>query len=177
MGDFENFEALLGDALGDLARRQHVELRAGSVSRCAVALWPAVVAARGVPARQDPDKAGEAAMARVADGLAAFVDDPLIDGKLIKQLLMALALPEFDRCRDSYLGAKRQAPAICNARVSGTHCVDCPYTVAFPDTAAHAEWLRGEWPAAPAPGDPCWETLVPGPWRELRVWVRAFRNR
>jgi len=94
----------------------------------------------------------EACAPLVARLVAGSKDDLLAD--TARQLIKACFYPEFKVCRDSYRAAgpdgrcRRQELARVRARVSGSHCVDCPHWVAL-DPAAHqgllVEAWRGAW--------------------------------
>jgi hypothetical protein len=97
----------------------------------------------------------------------------------VKQLVKTCLYPEFTVCRDSYReptkdgGCKRQELARVRARVSGTHCVDCPHWVALaPDQ--HADLLARAWRVGGA-GAFAENRVVflPEDFRALRRWLHA----
>ena len=66
-----------------------------------------------------------------------------------RQLLKACLQPEFRSCRDSYKEVvdgvyRRQELARTRGRISGAHCVDCPYWTAL-RPEQHAALLAREW--------------------------------
>lgn len=147
----------------------------------AARLWT-LVGERGLPrplAAGDPGAPSEMAEAECAALVARVLDDPR-DARLAepaRQLVKACFYPEFVVCRDSFCAAtpdgacRRQELARTRKRVSGAHCVDCPYWLSL-DGAAHADLLRQHWH-----GDP--DTLrvesgvfLPEDFRALRRWIR-----
>lgn len=97
----------------------------------------------------------------------------------VKQLVKACLYPEFTVCRDSYReptkdgGCKRQELARVRARVSGTHCVDCPYWVAL-DPEQHAGLLARAWLVGGAGAfAENREVFLPEDFRQLRRWLHA----
>ncbi len=97
----------------------------------------------------------------------------------VKQLVKACFYPEFTVCRDSYReptkdgGCKRQELARVRARVSGTHCVDCPYWVAL-DPDQHAELLAHAWRVGGAGAfAENRAEFLPEDFRALRRWLHA----
>lgn len=105
----------------------------------------------------------------------AAADELLTDGA--KQLVKACFYPEFHVCRDSYRErsgkgvCKRQVLERARGRVSGAHCVDCPYwTDVSPER--HAELLRDGWCADPAELERNRAIFLPEDFRAVRRWVR-----
>ncbi len=97
----------------------------------------------------------------------------------VKQLVKACLYPEFTVCRESYCepmkggGCKRQEIERVRTRVSGTHCVDCPYWVALaPDQ--HAELLVRAWRVGGAGAfAENRDVFLPEDFRALRQWLHA----
>jgi hypothetical protein len=93
-----------------------------------------------------------------------------------RQLLKACLQPEFRQCRDSYREVvagvcRRQELARARERVSGSHCVDCPYWVALqPDR--HAVLLARAWVSG-GPEDFAnhRDIFLPEDFRALRVFL------
>jgi len=113
----------------------------------------------------------------VARVLAGANDDLLANG--VKQLVKACCYPEFTECRDSFRevakdgGCRRQELARVRSRVSGTHCVDCPYWVAL-TPAAHGEFLAREWRVGGAAALAEQRAVfLPEDFRALRKWLHA----
>lgn len=100
-----------------------------------------------------------------------------------KQLVKACFYPEFRVCRDSYRErsgkgvCKRQVLEKTRGRVSGSHCVDCPYwTDVTPER--QADLLRKGWCGDPAELEENREVFLPEDFRVVRRWVRqAARGR
>jgi hypothetical protein len=153
-------------------------------------LWTVVnEAGRPRPlADDDPGESTEMPAGRVADliervmaGLPfserhAELDTPT------RQLLKACLQPEFRECRDSYRevvkgSCRRQDLERVRQRISGSHCVDCPYWVALrPDE--HAALLAKAWaPSSTVPLAEYREIFLPEKFRALRLFLwRAARH-
>jgi len=108
-------------------------------------------------------------VARVMDGAPAVLATP------VKQLVKACFYPEFRKCRESYReteadgSCRRQELARVRGRVSGAHCVDCPYWVAFAPER-HGEFLARAWrPAGRGEFAAHREIFLPEDFRELRL--------
>jgi hypothetical protein len=108
---------------------------------------PLPESAPGAPAEMPPERVAGLA-AKIFRGLAlperhADLDTPT------RQLLKACLQPEFRRCRESYRevidgACRRQEAGRARARLSGSHCVDCPYWVSL-RSGQHADLLAGAW--------------------------------
>lgn len=97
----------------------------------------------------------------------------------VKQLVKACLYPEFTVCRDSYRepmkdgGCKRQELVRVRTRVSGTHCVDCPYWVLLAQEQ-HAELLARAWRVGGAGAfAENRDVFLPEDFRALRRWLHA----
>jgi|GEM_PF-842923 len=149
-----------------------------------VRMWR-VVNETGLPkplAKNEPGQAGEMAGEQVADlaervyaSLGLGVQQGDLD-TMTRQLLKTCLLPEFRRCRESYREVvegvcRRQELTRARERLSGSHCVDCPYWTALrPDR--HAALLVKEWVAAdhePLIGHQ--EVFLPEDFRALRIFL------
>jgi hypothetical protein len=171
------FRELLGLAFADLSRRSVGPVpREQTVDRLAAWLWEQIVTS-GPPVSLDhPDVQAEQAFERLAEPFAETLRDPAVDARLVKQLGMALILDPFRVCRGSFLGAKRRSTDACDRRISGAHCVDCPFTLEFVDGPSHRAYLRGAWNAQASDCDPAWSSWLPEDWGRLRRRVDAFRR-
>jgi len=123
-------------------------------------LW-SVVRERGLPAplaASDPGIPGELPEAECTDLVArVWGETPVTEREKlavpVRQLVKACFHPEFKVCRDSFRevsadgACRRQQLPRVRARISGTHCVDCPYWVAL-EPAAHVRFLTREWQPA-----------------------------
>jgi hypothetical protein len=102
----------------------------------------------------------------------------------VRQLIKACFHPEFRRCRDSY--REREADGTCRrqqlkkarARVSGAHCVDCPYWTSL-SREEHTRCLLRGWAGNPADFHEHAEVFLPEDFRALKRWLhaRARENR
>jgi hypothetical protein len=83
----------------------------------------------------------------------------------VRQLIKACFHGEFKICRDSFRevspdgSCRRQQLSRVKQRVSGTHCIDCPYWVALPPET-HRRFIEREW--------------QPGGREELRFYREIF---
>lgn len=156
-----------------------------SVAVFAAKLWD-LIEARGLPPPLAEGELGEPGgmaegeiaplVARVLDGDA----DPLF-AEAARQLVKACFYPEFTLCRDSFRqlapdgACRRQQLARVRGRVSGTHCVDCPYWTAL-EPGAHAKFLAAEWRAGAEDFTAGREIFLPEDFRALRLWLHARRR-
>ncbi|HWA08229.1 MAG TPA: hypothetical protein VG838_02060 [Opitutaceae bacterium] len=95
-----------------------------------------------------------------------------------RQLLKACLQPEFRQCRESYREVvegrcRRQERAKACARISGSHCVDCPYWVAL-RPEQHAALLEKAWVSGrPAELTEDRAIYLPEDFRLLRIFIRG----
>jgi hypothetical protein len=100
----------------------------------------------------------------------------------VRQLVKACFQPEFRRCRESYreVGAdgtcRRQQLGKALGRVSGAHCVDCPYWLDL-EPEPHAKFLAKQWRAGAEEFAAHREVFLPEDFRALRRCVRAMAGR
>ena len=143
----------------------------------------ALVAERGLPRPLGLDEKGApGGMAEeVCAPLVAKVMNGATDELLAaaaKQLVKTCFYPEFKTCRDSWGevaadgACRRQELARVRGRVSGAHCVDCPYWVALAP-AAHEKFLAGHWKSGAADFRANREEFLPEDFRALRRWLHA----
>lgn len=147
----------------------------------------ALLETRGWPRPLAPDEmgtpgempAGEVAplVAVLIDGLDEFSTEAWAGA--LRQLVKACFHPEFRTCRESYREVgedgrcRRQEVARVRTRLSGTHCVDCPYWTALAPEQ-HAALLARHWRDGGAAGLAAnREICLPEDFRRLRRLVRA----
>lgn len=120
-------------------------------------LWT-VVNGAGWPRPLPPAEAGapgEMPAERVAGLMAKIFAGSELSGRRAeldtptRQLLKACLQPEFRQCRDSYREVvagtcRRQELGRVRERVSGSHCVDCPYWISL-SPERHARFLARAW--------------------------------
>ncbi|MCC5840787.1 MAG: hypothetical protein JJT96_11730 [Opitutales bacterium] len=101
---------------------------------------------------------------------------------LVHQLLLALLLPEFKACRQSYLEEEplegcipRQEIDHCRERISGSHCEDCPYFTAL-SSDKHRKLLERSWKKGPAAFAKEADVFLPDDFRYLRVFIHLHRR-
>lgn len=91
---------------------------------------------------------------------------------LVKQLIKGCFQPEPEQCRLSYreldrMGrCRRQTLDYVRPRLSGAHCVDCPYWTFAPDE--HRAWLAGQWHGGAAEFAASAAMFLPEDFRRLR---------
>lgn len=145
-------------------------------------LW-ALVKERGLPpplARGEQGEAVEMEPAVVQPMVARVMGDLPEDGlwaTAARQLVKACFQPEFKKCRDSYCEVeedgtcRRQQLKKARQRVSGSHCVDCPYWQGL-TPEQHGKLLAKAWVGDAAEFAAHREVFLPEDFRALRRWVR-----
>jgi hypothetical protein len=149
-------------------------------------LWT-LVEERGLPrplTAAEQGSPGELAEADCAALLARVCENaPADEAKSLaaplRQLLKACFHAEFKTCRDSFREVsadgicRRQQLTRVRERVSGSHCIDCPYWVSL-SSEQHWRFLQREWQEAA-----CDELIahravfLPEDFRALRLWLYA----
>lgn len=146
-------------------------------------LW-VLVAGRGVPPPLPPGERGEpgemtaAEVSPLIERLLAGLspDEQAALATPARQLVKACFQGDFKTCRDSYRevspdgSCRRQDPARAGERISGSHCVDCPYWLSL-TPGQHARFLARAWRA---PGEFAAQPAVflPEDYRALRRFIR-----
>jgi len=170
--DFDQFRSLLETILGRfLAQngRPAPELR--DVDLLAQRLW--ALHRERAPIRQGEGELDSDAAARLTERVAADLTDPPLL-LAARQLVKACLQPGPRTCRNSYRECtadghcRRQDLARCRARLSGSHCVDCPYWLQL-SPSAHAKLLTRHW-HTPDAGEPAAHRAIflPEDFRRLR---------
>lgn len=169
-------------------RRQNgqVALTEAERNQIGLRLW-SLIAERGLPPALGPGEKGSPG--EMSDDEAAPLVENVLAGSVhapelatpVRQLVKACLLPEFKTCRESYreIGddgvCRRQQLAKARSRISGSHCVDCPYwTDLSPEQ--HARCLEKGWAGDPAEFAAHRDVFLPEDFRALRVWLRAARR-
>ena len=122
-----------------------------------------------------PDDVVKACVARL---LAALAPPRPELANLAKQLVKGCYQPDYPQCRESYhetnaLGrCRRQELANVLTRVSGTHCVDCPYWREW-SPEEHTARLAAEWKDGAAAFAAHREVFLPGDFRVMRRLAQA----
>jgi hypothetical protein len=166
---------------------------AAEIAGFSARLW-ALVIERGLPPPLTPGDAGapkEISETECAPLVARVVGDatnPLL-ADAARQLVKTCFYPEFKTCRESYRAVtpdgvcRRQELVRARKRVSGSHCVDCPYWQEL-EPAAHAEFLGKMWCPSTGSGLAAGtgfaehrDIFLPEDFRALRRWVRARASR
>ncbi len=145
-------------------------------------LWT-LIESRGLPRPLRTDEMGspgEMSAAEVEPLVAAILEgihEASILTVPVRQLVKTCFHPEFKKCRDSYREAeadgtcRRQQLERALVRVSGSHCVDCPYWTALtPDQ--HRECLRDGWRGDAGLFEQHENVFLPEDFRVLRKLVR-----
>lgn len=182
--DSQVFVALVVPVLERVARQQaEAPLAAGGAAVLAAGLWTALAAEGWLP-RGGAVVAGSRIDGVVTAALAG-VSGVAVDsiwGNAARQLVKALTYPELTECRLSYAEVdakgvcRRQALAVARARVSGSHCVDCPYWTAL-RADHHRELLAARWRGASGAAlAEASDVFLPEDFRQLRHWWWAARR-
>lgn len=151
--------------------------------RIAARLW-LLIAVRGLPRRLAPDETG--APGEMSDAEVGPLVDCVLEGserggelaKPARQLVKACFSAEFRTCRDSYReresdgSCRRQQLGKALGRVSGSHCVDCPYWTSL-TPAQHAACLARGWAGDVAEFAAARDAFLPEDFRALRCAVDA----
>jgi hypothetical protein len=145
-------------------------------------LW-ATVEHFGLPVPPTPGGSGaasdmtEAEFAPLVAPMLAVPMSPSL-AEAAKQLVKACFYPEFRTCRESYRAVsangacRRQELERAQKRVSGSHCVDCPYWQDL-EPEAHTRFLAAAWCGNTADFETSRGVFLPEDFRALRRWVRA----
>lgn len=154
-----------------------------NAAECFAKQLAALVAERGLPRvlaegeQGAPGELEKSEMRQLTDRALADVEASELFAEAAKQIVKAVFYPEFRVCRDSYRErsvrgvCKRQVLEKALGRVSGAHCVDCPYwTDVAPER--HAALLRAGWWENPAEFEARCDVFLPEDFRALRRWVR-----
>lgn len=143
-----------------------------------------IVSRRGLPtplAEGEMGEPGEMADAEVAPLVAELLADCARAVDLAvpaRQLIKACFHPEFRRCRDSYRErdedgtCRRQQLKKAMGRVSGSHCVDCPYWTSL-SREDHTRCLLRGWAGNPVEFHAHAEVFLPEDFRALKRWLHA----
>ena len=167
-----------------LRQNECAPLGEGLLAGYLLQLWK-IVDQEGLPPplmSGEPGLAGEMSAARVAgliERIYAGVDLGAQRHDLdtvTRQLVKACLQPEFRKCRESYKAVvngscRRQERTRACDRISGSHCVDCPYWISLgPDR--HFSLLEEDWADA-NPGELMRnrDIFLPEDFRELRVFL------
>ncbi|HTJ78308.1 MAG TPA: hypothetical protein VL357_04875 [Rariglobus sp.] len=124
-----------------------------------------------VGADELPDQVVKNSVARV---LAVFSPPRPELANLVKQLIKGCYQSDHAQCRESYHETdaagrcRRQELAYDLARVSGAHCVDCPYWREW-SAEDHAARLANKWRGGPAEFAAHREVFLPEDFRALRL--------
>ncbi len=147
-------------------------------------LWR-LVAERGLPPPLAPGECGDPQemtkdevaplIERLLAGLGAAEREALATPA--RQLVKACFHGDFKVCRDSFRevspdgSCRRQELKRVRERISGSHCVDCPYWTGL-EPAPHAKFLAREWHGDPAVFTADQTMYLPEDFRALRRFVR-----
>lgn len=144
---------------------------------------------RGLPVPLAPGEQGE------AQEMSAQEVAPLVDRLLAgwtgaerealatpaRQLVKACFHGEFKVCRDSFRevspdgSCRRQELKRVRERISGSHCVDCPYWTGL-EPEQHWRYLGKEWRSDPAVLTAHREVFLPEDFRRLRRHIRRLAD-
>jgi hypothetical protein len=143
-----------------------------------------VIAEHGLPAPLGPEDMGEPGELsadeiepRVNKVIGGVAVGPLENA--IRQLVKACFYPEFKKCRESYHEidasgtCRRQMLERVRQRVSGAHCVDCPYWLSL-NSEQHAALLESAWVGDHEEFRRCREIFLPDDFRMFRRMARGM---
>lgn len=183
------FAELVRPVLARALRQSGQAVSAAAQDQCLARLW-ALVAARGVPPPLPPGEKGE------PGEMPATEVAPLVDALLAglapaerealatpaRQLIKACFQGDFTTCRESYRevaadgSCRRQDFARVRERISGTHCVDCPYWLSL-TPPQHERLLTRAWCGPAAEFAAHQAVFLPEDYRALRRFVRVTLGR
>jgi hypothetical protein len=185
MTDTENTFAGLVSAILERYFRQNARPGPPPAERLELGarLW-ALVTERGLPRPLAPAERGvpgEMSDAEVAPLVERVLGGPAAGRDAlaapVRQLVKACLYPEFKTCRDSFRevapdgACRRQELARTRGRVSGAHCVDCPYWVEL-TPEQHLRFLTRAWrPAGVAELAEHRDVFLPEDFRALRRFL------
>lgn len=147
----------------------------------------ALIAEQGLPAPLKPGETGspggmaDVECSRLVERVLKGTNSALL-AEPTRQLVKACFYPEFTVCRDSFCepapdgACRRQELARARKRISGAHCVDCPYWARY-SAADHGEFLAAQWKSGRAEFETARDIFLPEDFRALRRWVRAQAGR
>ncbi len=185
------FAELVRPVLERALRQSGRAVSAGVQAQFAARL-EALVVARGVPPPLAPGEKGEPGEMPV-DAVAALIE-PLLAGFAAadrealatpaRQLVKACFQGDFKTCRESYHelspdgSCRRQELPRARERISGSHCVDCPYWLSL-TPMQHERLLTKAWHGDSAALAAHRDVFLPEDFRELRLFIRKGigRNR
>lgn len=187
ISEVEEFRRAVIAVLGRFARQNGAAIDAAAAGQLAAQLEQ-LIGEFGLPAPPGegeigaPGKMEKTEVRRLVERALAGVRSSEVLDEAAKQLVKACFYPEFRVCRDSYRErsgkgvCKRQVLEKARERVSGSHCVDCPYwTDVTPER--HAELLREGWCGDPAELEENRDVFLPEDFRVVRRWVREVAQK
>jgi len=180
---------IFGRAVGAILERYRRQnglppLAEARPAEIAARLW-ILITVRGLPPPLGPGETGtpgEMTAEEVAPLVGRMLGDAADAGALgtpARQLVKACFQPEFKKCRDSYRevsedgACRRQRLGRAGERVSGSHCVDCPYWTAL-TLEQHEKFLAKAWIDDAAEFAAHRDVFLPEDFRALRRFVREL---
>ena len=143
-----------------------------------------LIESQGLPPRLRADEMGEPGemspervtllVAAVLEGSERFADLATVTRQFIK----ACFYPEFRKCRESYReredngSCRRQELDLVRTRISGAHCIDCPYWTAL-TPEQHRSRLADGWVGERETFVAFEDVFLPEDFRRFRQLVRA----
>jgi len=180
----ETFEKLVSALLARYLRQNALAaLSADESALIARRLWR-LMQTRGLPCRLKPEEMGAPGemsaeeVAPLVTSLLEGVSRAAELGVVARQLVKACFHPEFKKCRESYReteddgSCRRQMLERVRTRLSGSHCVDCPYWTAL-SAEQHQACLAEGWVGDATMLTEYRAIFLPEDFREFRRLLRA----
>jgi hypothetical protein len=181
-------ECFAEDVVGLLQRfmrqNQMTELPEQEARLCAERFWT-VVSTRPMPRGLRAEQMGEPGE-MTAEEILPLQEQVIGEhpraaelAPVVRQLIKACYHPEFKKCRDSYRereddgSCRRQSLTKVRARISGSHCVDCPYWTAL-TPAQHEACLAEGWAGDVTQLRRQRDLFLPEDFRAFRKLVRSL---
>jgi hypothetical protein len=184
----EVFQKHITDILSRYCRQNGLgELQLRERDQIGSRLWH-IIEGRGLPAPLQAGEVGSPGEMSAAEVL------PLVEGILegierrpalidpVRQLVKACFHREFTICRDSFREVstdgicRRQQLKKALGRVSGSHCVDCPYWTEF-SASEHTQFLQAAWRGDADVFVANEQAYLPEDFRALRIWLHHAARR
>lgn len=179
----DTFEQQVGAILSRYARQNGLPTFSDGATAKFARQLDSVIETRGLPRplatgeRGEPGEMAAAEVEPLVSTVLAGIDCPDEWRTVTRQLVKACFHPEFKSCRESYReidsqgSCRRQDVDRARSRVSGSHCVDCPYWTALTPTQ-HADCLGAGWVGDRREFEAHRDLFLPEDFRAFRLLMR-----